>query len=250
MIEKIVNDNALKSINDTKGRVHSFQSLGTVDGPGIRFVVFTQGCPLRCGCCHNPDTWEYKNGQEYLASEIVSKALRYTSYFGKDGGVTASGGEPLIQADFVSAIFQLCKQKGINTCLDTSGCILNEKVKKLLSYTDRVLLDIKYTDNDSYKKYVGCDLNSVISFLEYLNAKRIPTTIRQVIIPTLNDNDKSIIALKNLAKKYKCVDKIELLPFKKICKVKYDQMGIPFPFENLPTPDGALMKKLNELLNA
>ena len=231
-----------------KGRVHSFQSLGTLDGPGIRFVVFLQGCNLRCCCCHNPDTWNMLEGKEYFEEEIIKKVKRYKEYFKDNGGITVSGGEPLLQADFVEKLFKLAKEEKINTCLDTSGNILNDKVKSLLKVTDRVLLDIKYTRDNLYQKYVGCSLNSVLEFLEYLNENEIKTTIRQVIIPSLNDNEENIIELKKLGNKFKCVDKIELLPFKKICQVKYDNMKVEFPFKEINEPSKELMNKLNNLL--
>lgn len=234
--------------NQIKGYINSIQSLGALDGPGIRFAVFLQGCNLRCGCCHNPDTWDLKGGTEYTPLEIVQKAERFREYFGKEGGITFSGGEPLLQADFVREVFSFCKEKGINTCLDTSGSILNDKVKKLLSVTDRVLLDIKYTDEQSYKDYVGCSLEGVLNFLDYLDQNKIPVTLRQVIIPTLNDNEDNILRLKDIAESHKCVDKIELLPFKKICQVKYDKMGIPFPFAHLPEPKRDKIKILEEIL--
>ena len=234
--------------NQIKGYINSIQSLGALDGPGIRFAVFLQGCNLRCGCCHNPDTWDLKGGTEYTPLEIVQKAERFREYFGKEGGITFSGGEPLLQVDFVREVFSLCKEKGINTCLDTSGSILNDKIKKLLSVTDRVLLDIKYTDEQSYKDYVGCSLEGVLNFLDYLDQNKIPVTLRQVIIPTLNDNEDNILRLKDIAESHKCVDKIELLPFKKICQVKYDKMGIPFPFAHLPEPKRDKIKVLEEIL--
>ena len=234
--------------NQIKGYINSIQSLGALDGPGIRFAVFLQGCNLRCGCCHNPDTWDIKGGNEYTPLEIVQKAERFREYFGKEGGITFSGGEPLLQADFVREVFSFCKEKGINTCLDTSGSILNDKIKKLLSVTDRVLLDIKYTDEQSYKDYVGCSLEGVLNFLDYLDQNKIPVTLRQVIIPTLNDNEDNILRLKDIAESHKCVDKIELLPFKKICQVKYDKMGIPFPFAHLPEPKRDKIKVLEEIL--
>ena len=230
------------------GRVHSIQSLGTVDGPGVRFVVFLQGCNLRCKCCHNPDTWEFNGGNEYTAEEIVKKALRYKEYFGEKGGITLSGGEPLLQPEFVYEVFSLCKEKGINTCLDTSGNILNDGIKKLLSATDRVLLDIKYTANDLYRENVGCSLDNVLEFLEYLNSESIPTTVRQVIIPTVNDTVENIGKLKEIASKYPCVEKIELLPFKKICQVKYDDMKIEFPFANISEPSAEAMENLKSML--
>ncbi len=230
------------------GKVHSFQSLGTLDGPGVRFVAFLQGCNLRCGCCHNPDTWDTADGKDYTAEEIVKKAARYREYFGEDGGVTLSGGEPLLQADFAREIFKLCRENGINTCLDTSGSILNDSVKELLTVTDRVLLDIKYTDAELYKKHVGCDMEKPLKFLDYLEEQGIKTTVRQVIIPTLNDSEENILKLKEFVSAHKCVDKVELLPFKKICQTKYDSMKIAFPFADIPTPTKETMKKLNDLI--
>ncbi len=230
------------------GRIHSFQSLGTVDGPGIRFVAFLQGCTLRCGCCHNPDTWELCSGTEYTPTEVLERVKKYREYFGKDGGITLSGGEPLLQAEFAYEVFNMCHANGINTCLDTSGYLLNDGVKKLLTETDRVLLDIKYTEEELYRKYVGCSYSKVIEFLGYLCNACVSVTLRQVIIPGLNDNDKNILKLCELKKNHSCVDKIELLPFRKICKVKYDSMNISFPFEDIPEPDQVKMKLLNEVI--
>ena len=235
-------------MNDITGNIHSFQSLGTVDGPGVRFVVFMQGCNLRCGCCHNPDTWRSGEGKPYSPSEAMQKILRCRGYFGKDGGVTVSGGEPLLQAEFVQALFLLCKQEGIHTCLDTSGSILNDSVKALLSVTDRVLLDIKYTSDALYKQHVGCSLEQPLRFLQYLNEQNIPVTLRQVTVPTLNDDPDSVLALKSIADAHVCVDKIELLPFRKICEVKYQNLGIPFAFAHLPEPSKECMERLNLLI--
>lgn len=230
------------------GQVHSIQSLGTVDGPGLRFVVFLQGCNLRCKCCHNPDTWEMKGEKQFTAEEIVEKARKYREYFGEKGGITLSGGEPLLQAEFCCEIFKLCHENGINTCLDTSGSILNDKVKNLLTETDRVLLDIKYTNNNDYLENVGCSLEKPLEFLDYINENKIPTTIRQVIIPTINDSEENIEKLNEIVKKHTCIDKVELLPFKKICQTKYDSMKIEFPFGHLDTPTKETMNKLNKLL--
>ena len=227
------------------GRVHSIQTLGTVDGPGVRFVVFVQGCNLRCACCHNPDTWNTDGGTVFTPQQIADKAVRYKEYFGDTGGITVSGGEPLLQADFVCEIFKLCRQNGINTCLDTSGSILNEKVKDLLSVTDRVLLDVKYTNAEDYIKYTGCDMSAPIAFLEYLNDKKIPVTLRQVIIPTINDTPENAKALNGIAKSHPTVDKVELLPFRKICQIKYDDLGLEFRFGNLPEPTNQKMTALN-----
>ena len=229
-----------------KGHIHSFQSMGTLDGPGVRFVVFLQGCHLRCKCCHNPDTWEKDGGTTYTAEQIVDKAKRYREYFGDVGGITLSGGEPLLQPDFVKEVFTLCHQVGINTCLDTASLPLTDKVKAVLAETDRVLLDYKYTTDAQYRENVGCGIDTVNAFLAYLNEQHIPVTLRQVIIPTVNDNEESILRLKAVADAHPCVDKVELLPFKKICQVKYDNMGIPFPFADLPTPTAEQMQTLQQ----
>lgn len=230
------------------GRIHSFQSLGTVDGPGVRFVVFFQGCPLRCKCCHNPDTWDVSGGDIYTADEVLRKVLRYKDYFGADGGITLSGGEPLLQSEFAFEIFRLCRENGINTCLDTSGCMLTEDVKKLLSQTDRVLLDFKFTTDREYRENTGCSIKSTEEFLVYLNENGIPVTLRQVIIPTVNDNEENILKLRNIIKKYPVIDKTELLPFRKICSSKYENMKIEFPFGSLPEADAVTIERLYKIL--
>ncbi|MBO5327020.1 MAG: pyruvate formate lyase-activating protein [Clostridia bacterium] len=229
------------------GIIHSIQTLGTLDGPGVRFVVFVQGCNLRCGCCHNPDTWE-GGGREMSPAEIAEKATRYRTYFGKDGGVTVSGGEPLLQAEFCTELFDACHARGINTCLDTSGSVLGDKVSALLDVTDRVLLDIKYPTDAQYRAFVGCPIDKPLAFLSLLNEKKIPTTLRQVIIPALNDSAESMAFLNTLAGQYPVIDGIELLPFKKICKTKYDQMGLEFPFEKYDTPSADTMEHLQKML--
>lgn len=229
-----------------KGYVSSIQSLGTLDGPGLRYVVFLQGCNLRCGCCHNPETWDLGKGKEIDSLELVNKALRYKEYFKDNGGITLSGGEPLLQVEFSKDVFKKAKEVNINTCLDTSGSILNDKVKELLEYTDRVLLDIKYTNNEDYLKYVGCDLDQVLKFLEYLEEKNIQTTLRQVIIPTLNDNFENINKLNEIINKYQCIDKVELLPFKKICQTKYDNLNIKFKFKKFDETSNDLIEKLSK----
>ena len=230
------------------GNVHSIQTLGTLDGPGVRFVVFLQGCPLRCHCCHNPDTWDFTGGSQYTPDEILEKVKRYREYFGEKGGITVSGGEPLCQAEFVYELFRLCKENGINTCLDTSGCLFDEKVKRLLEVTDRVLLDVKYTDEESYEKYVGCSYKTVISFLDKLNEMQIKTTLRQVIIPTKNNNAENIGRINGIKERYSCIDSVELLPFKKICTTKYESMGIEFPFSNIDEPTYDEVEKLKKML--
>lgn len=229
-------------------RIHSIQSLGTLDGPGVRFVVFLQGCNLRCKCCHNPDTWDMSTGTLISAEELCMRALRYKDYFGKEGGITLSGGEPLLQAESAYELFSLCRNVGINTCLDTSGSIINDSVKNLLTVTDRVLLDIKYTNNKDYLENAGCLLDKVIDFLSVTQSSSVPTTLRQVIIPTLNDTEENIGFLKNIRDSFSCIDSVELLPFRKICETKYESLSIPFPFAHIPETSRDKMEYLTSLL--
>lgn len=229
-------------------KVHSIQTLGTLDGPGVRFVVFLQGCHLRCKCCHNPDTWDTTQGKDMTPEEVADRASRYKEYFGKDGGITVSGGEPLLQSKEVAELFSLCRQNSINTCLDTSGSIMNDDVKKLLSVTDRVLLDIKYTDDEDYRENVGCSLTPVLDFLGYIDKRSIPVTLRQVIIPTLNDTAENINILKEIRNRHQCVDSVELLAFRKLCKTKYDNLGISFPLSDIPEPTKEQMDELRMML--
>ncbi len=230
-----------------KGRIHSFQSLGTVDGPGVRFIVFLHGCNLSCGYCHNIDVCrgEY---EEFSAEEVFSKIRRYKSYFGKDGGVTVSGGEPLLQAKFVKELFTLCKNDGIHTALDTSGSLWDEDISSLLDFCDLVLLDIKMTNEQDYKKHIGCSLSAPLAFLEELEKRNIPTWIRHVVVKELNDTAENICALTALLDGKTTIEKIELLPFRKICEEKYKNMGIDFPFANYPETTKDTIRTLNEYL--
>lgn len=236
-------------IREVKGRVNSIQTLGTLDGPGVRFVLFLQGCPLRCACCHNPETWDVNGGEEYTAGQIFDKICRYKSYYGKDGGVTVSGGEALLQSEFCTALFQLCKENSINTCLDTSGCVLNDSVKELLSLTDLVMLDIKYTTDEKYLKYVGCHQKTVLDFLDYLDANGIETWLRQVLIPTKNDDEENLVRLAEIKKAHECVSKCELLAFRKLCTSKYDDLKIEFPFANIDEASPELLSESQNRLD-
>ncbi len=231
------------------GKINSIQTLGTLDGPGVRFIAFLQGCNLKCGCCHNPEMQSTFGGTKISAEELVKKVLRCKEYFGREGGITLSGGEVLLQADFAKRVFELCRENGINTCIDTSGSIINDSVMKLLDFTDHILLDIKYTNDEAYRKYAGCSIEKPLEFLEIANKKNIPVTLRQVIIPTLNDNEGNIRALAAIAKKYACVVKTELLPFKKLCVTKYESLGIKFPFADIPEPSKADMDALRSILD-
>lgn len=231
-----------------KGKINAIQTLGTLDGPGIRYIAFLQGCNLRCGYCHNPETREISGGEEMSADELVSNAMKYREYFGQKGGITLSGGEPFLQAEFVKEVFALCKEKGLNTCVDTSGSIINDEVLKALEYTDFVLLDIKFITDELYKENVGCGIEKPLEFIKILEQKEIPYRIRQVIIPSLNDTNENIIGLKEITKNLKFLEKIELLPFKKLCKTKYDDLKIEFKFKDIPEPSRDSMKRLEDML--
>lgn len=227
-----------------QGRIHSVQTLGTVDGPGVRFVLFMQGCPLRCHCCHNPDTWDTAGGKVVSVDEIFAQITRYRAYFGADGGLTVSGGEPLLQPDFVAALFEKCRAAGIHTALDTSGCLLNERVLRVLEATDLCLLDHKMPTDQTYRKFVGCGIDAPVRFLAELERKKIPTWIRRVIIPGVTDDVEDTKRLFALRDEYTCIERIELLPFRKLCVTKYEQMGIPFPFGEIPAATATAVEAL------
>lgn len=215
------------------GYIHSIQSLGTVDGPGVRSVIFASGCPLRCVYCHNPDTWNMKDGEATDARSLAERIKRFKPYI-KDGGVTFSGGEPLLQAEFFCEVAEELKKEGLHIALDTSGAVMNEGVKKLLSLCDLVLLDIKFTRKEDYRKYTGSRLENVLAFLDYCEEKEIPVWTRTVIAPDINDSEQFIKELAELTKGKKCIEKKELLPFRKLCLEKYENLGIPFALRDTP----------------
>lgn len=233
-----------------EGYIHSFQSLGTVDGPGVRYVIFLQGCPFRCVYCHNPDTWDINKGKKTEAKDIMQMILRYKSYFGQKGGITVSGGEALLQAEFVAELFGMCHENAINTALDTSGGIpLNKAIEDLLDVTDYCLLDIKMTEPALYKEKTGMEMENVLNFLNELEQRNITTRIRHVVIPGLTDDVENNVRLYNFARKYKCVENIELLPFRKLCIEKYENLHIPFPLADTPEMDSAACDKLQIMLD-
>ncbi len=230
-----------------KGYVHSLQSLGTVDGPGVRAVLFTEGCPLRCAYCHNPDTWECREADLVKSEDIAEKILRLYPYI-KNGGATFSGGEPCVQAKFLCEVATRLKERGLHIALDTSGAIYNDSVERLLSLVDLVLLDVKMTNEQDYKQYIGGSLADTLDFLDRLDKKGIPVWIRHVVVPNINDTEESVRKLCELVKPYKCVERIELLPFRKLCVEKYRALGIPFPLENTPQMSGERINALKNFL--
>lgn len=233
------------------GRIHSLESFGTVDGPGIRFVVFMQGCPLRCLYCHNPDTWDVNGGRIYTPDDLMKEIIKYKSYmeFSK-GGVTFTGGEPLLQTGFLIEVCKLCRGKGISTAIDTSGFIFNDKVKELLEYTDLVLLDIKNYDPVVYKSLTGVSLNPTLKFLDYLKEKSIPTWVRYVVVPNLTDNLDSVKKLSEHLGGYPNVEKIELLAFHKMGEYKWKELGLDYKLSDTKEPDKELMKQITDIFSA
>ena len=216
------------------GKIHSIESFGTVDGPGIRFVTFLQGCPLRCAYCHNPDTWDLsaKTKYEYTPEQLFEEAIKYKNFI-KSGGVTLTGGEPLMQPDFAREYFRLCQQAGVHTTLDTAGSIVTEKTLSVLDYTNLVMLDIKALDAKLCKRVCGNDGSATLRFLDELQRRNIPTWIRHVIVPTLTDDDENIKALIEFLKSYSVVEKIEWLPYHTLGVFKYKELGIPYPLEGV-----------------
>ena len=231
------------------GKIHSFQSLGAVDGPGVRVVVFLQGCPYRCPYCHNPDTRPFFGGTEYTADEIVAKAQRYRTYFGEKGGVTVSGGEPLMQAEFVAELFEKLHANGINTALDTAGVKITDAVKRVLRSTDTVLCDIKFPSDEQYKAHSGTGIDTVLDFIDECNKTDADVVIRHVVVPGLTDYEDSIRQISEIAKRVRNLSKIELLPFKKLCVQKYDELGIEFPLSAVPECDAETISKLKTIIH-
>lgn len=226
------------------GRVHATQSLGAVDGPGLRYVVFMQGCPLRCIYCHNPDTWAVQGGTETTAVELVEKIRRFQPYFGRDGGVTLSGGEPLLQAGFAAEFFTLLQKQGIHTALDTACCIAGEQAKKVLAHTDLVLADLKFADAGDYRKYTRGDLATVEQFLALTEEMEVPLWVRHVVVPGYNDNPADMRRIFQKAASYRNFQKLEWLPFHNMCIEKYDSLGMPFPLRQVPNMDRARLADL------
>ncbi len=230
-------------------RYSSVQTMGTLDGPGVRFILFLQGCPLHCGYCHNPETRAFDGGKTATVTEIMAMISRCRGYFGKKGGITVSGGEPLMQAKFITELFKECKKAGIHTCIDTSGCILNDDIEEMLDYTDLCLLDIKMTNDSDYKKYIGCDMSAPLKFLERTFQKNISVWLRQVIVKGVNDNEENVRLLNGISEKYDNVTYTELLPFRKLCESKYEEMGIPFPFGKFPETDKKTIGELSRFVS-
>lgn len=232
------------------GRIHSIESFGTVDGPGIRFVIFMQGCTLKCKYCHNRDTWNVKAGKEISINELIKEILNYKTYFDNSGGgVTVSGGEPLLQAEFVTELFKKLKELGIHTALDTAGSIpLSSEIKELLKYTDLVLLDIKHIDDEKSKQLTGFSNKNNLEFAKYLNNVNIPVWIRQVLVPGYTDDKFDLQKLKNFLDTLSNVEKIEILPYHNLGMFKWKELGDTYELENVVPPSQEDIKKAEQIL--
>lgn len=235
------------------GNIHSFETFGTVDGPGIRFVVFMQGCPMRCKYCHNPDTWIGGDGR-YSAEEVAKNALKYKNYL-KGGGVTVSGGEPLLQAEFVTELFRILKTQGIHTALDTSGITFDisdktcvERHAKLLEYTDLVLLDIKHIDDERHRALTGHSNKNPLSFARYLSDIGKDMWIRHVLVTGITDDDAYLYRLKEFIATLKTVKKVEVLPYHSMGEAKYEKLGINYPLKGLQPPTADRIKNARQIL--
>lgn len=226
-----------------KGYIHSTESFGTVDGPGIRYVVFMQGCPMRCKYCHNPDTWDVKNGKEIEIDDILKEYESYRPYL-KDGGITATGGEPLMQMDFLIELFERANEKGIHTCLDTSGITFNDKsplllqkFNRLMKVTNLVMLDIKHIDPALHLDLTGQQNNNVLAFAKYLDKNNIPLWIRHVVVPTITDDKKHLEELGYFIGGLSNIKALDVLPYHDMGKNKYEELGMKYPLANIKSLD-------------
>lgn len=239
------------------GRIHSVESFGAVDGPGLRYVVFTQGCLLRCQYCHNADTWKIGNGKEMTVQEIMDDVLSYLPFFeASGGGITVSGGEPLLQMDFLIELFKECKKHGIHTTIDSSGGPFNrrpnfmEKLDELLQYTDLILLDLKHIDSEKHKFITGMTNEHILDFAQYLSEKNIPVWIRHVLVPTLSDFDEDLLRLADFIKTLNNVEKIEVLPYHKLGVYKWESLGLEYKLKDVEPPSQERVKNAKRILNA
>lgn len=226
-----------------QGRIHSLESFGTVDGPGVRFVVFVQGCPMRCAYCHNPDTWEMNAGTLMEPSYIIEQYERNISFY-KGGGITVTGGEPLMQLDFLIDLFTLAKEKNIHTCIDSSGIAFNPdnavqmaKMDHLMELTDLVMLDIKHIDPEKHKELTSQPNTRILQFAAYLNEKQVPMWIRHVVVPGITDDEKYLFQLGYFIGQFSNLKALDVLPYHTMGETKYEKLGIPYKLKGVPAMD-------------
>lgn len=238
-----------------KGRIHSTESFGSVDGPGVRFIIFMQGCNMRCKYCHNPDTWKIDGGEEKSADELLNLAERYKSYWGKDGGITISGGEPLLQIDFLLELCKRAKDRGINICIDTAGEPFSYeenfflKFKELCDYIDLFLIDIKHIDNNEHLTLTGKHNNNILEMFKYLSSIDKPIWIRHVLVPTITDNDEYLHKTKSFIDTLTNVKRVEILPYHTLGVFKWQELGIDYPLKNINPPNDERIKNAEKILS-
>lgn len=238
------------------GHIHSTESFGAADGPGVRFIVFMQGCHMRCRYCHNPDTWKMDGGDEVTADEILKRALRFKPYWGKDGGITISGGEPLLQIDFVIELFKKAKELGINTCIDTAGNPFTKedpffsKFEELMKYTDLLLLDLKEINPTRHKDLTGFDNSNIIEMAKYLSEINKPVWIRHVLVPEHSDFDEDLDALGDFIDTLSNVDRVEILSYHTLGKFKWENLGIPYTLESISPPSAERIENAKQRIHA
>ena len=239
----------------TVGNIHSLESFGSVDGPGVRYVIFMQGCRMRCQYCHNPDTWKLTGGEQYEPELLLKKALRYSTYWGDEGGITVSGGEALLQIDFVTELFKLAKEQGVNTCLDTAAGPYDDsnpefmaKFDELMKYTDLVMLDIKHIDSEAHKKLTGIGNEQILKCAQHIDECGVKMWIRHVLVPTINDSDDLLMRLKDFIATLKNVERVEVLPYHILGIFKWAALKIPYRLEGIETPTQESLKHAKEIL--
>lgn len=237
-----------------KGYIHQLESFGSVDGPGVRFIIFFAGCPLRCKYCHNPDTWDMMKGKQYTADELLDEAITCREYWGTKGGITVSGGEPLAQIDFLLELFTKAKERGINTCIDTAGGPFTregewfEKFKQLMNVTDVLLMDIKHINEEEHIKLTGHTGKNIIEMFRYLDEINKPVWIRHVLVPGITDNDEYLIQTRDFIRTLGNVQRVEVLPYHGLGAMKYKDLGIDYVLKNTNSPTAERVQNAREIL--
>ena len=243
-------------MSEIKGRIHSVESFGSADGPGVRYIVFLKGCNMRCQYCHNPDTWAKDGGELMTPEEVLKKALRYKTYWKEKGGITVSGGEALLQIDFVTELFRLAKEKGVNTCLDTSGNPFSleepfkSKFDELMKYTDLFMLDIKHMDDAAHRKLTGQTNQNILEMAAYLSDHGKAMWIRHVLVPGITTEEDELHRLRSFLDTLKTVERVEVLPYHTLGVFKWKELGIPYRLEGVDPPTKEQIDRAKEILGA
>ena len=241
-------------MSEVKGYIHSTESFGSVDGPGVRFIIFVSGCPMRCQFCHNPDTWKMQDGELKTTDELLKTALRYKSYWKDKGGITVSGGEPLMQMDFLIDLFKKAKEQGVHTNIDTSGAVFTKeepffgKLQELLKYTDMLMLDIKHIDDEQHKILTGQTNKNILDMARYLSDTGKPVWIRHVLVPERSDKDEYLHRLHDFIETLDDVEKVEVLPYHTLGAYKWKELGYDYKLEGIDPPTQERIENANRIL--